>query len=541
MTTAMKNTLAIICIVLFASTMYLLTLRGAPGNPTPATAELLEGETNPFELSPERGRFAHVMALGETGKYELSQQLAEFVYPDVGYYNGKFYGYFAPGIAYMALPFYEWGKQYGMSQVFTFGFVSLMSILALVFLYLIGREILGLPMWAAMLAVLIFAFGSTAWSYAITLYQHHVTTLFALAAFYAAWRFKGGAKPGAPTAVVAPGSGWWGLVVWACYALAFTIDYPNIILLLPVMVYFLLVSLRTETTDRGFRVALRPAAIITMVVFILITAAHFSFNTEHFGGPTRLAGGIIGYKTILENNLLNHPDPEAVIAAHAAQKDVVSFFREENFPEGISVLFFSSDRGLFFYGPIFILAIFGAWRLARRKAASSGEPRSPRFAGERGSLEVWSLIGLVLANIFLYASWGDPWGGWAYGTRYMTLTMSVLSLFVASWLAAEPQKLWKKLLALVLFLYSSAIGLLGALTTNAIPPHSEAIGLKTGWNFLRNWEFFRNGRSGSFFYRVFASEQVSLTDYFALIYAAVVCVALVLLFVVPLFEHRHDD
>src|SRR3989344_6669780 len=315
MTTAMKNTLAVICIVLFASTMYLLTLRGAPGNPTPATAKSLECETNPFELSPERGRFAHVMALGETGKYELSQQLAEFVYPDVGYYNGKFYGYFAPGIAYMALPFYEWGKQYGMSQVFTFGFVSLMSILALVFLYLIGREILGLPIWAAMLAVLIFAFGSTAWSYAITLYQHHVTTLFALAAFYAAWRFKNGGR----------WSGLWGLVVWACYALAFTIDYPNIILLLPVMVYFLLVSLRTETTDRGFRITLRPAAVITMVVFILITAAHFSFNTEHFGGWNKLAGGIIGYRTILEQGLLKHPDPEAVIAAHAAQKDVVGF------------------------------------------------------------------------------------------------------------------------------------------------------------------------------------------------------------------------
>lgn len=515
MTNSAKNILAITFIVLFASTMYFLTLRGVPGNPTPATAKSLEGPTNPFELSPERGRFAHVMSLGETGKYELTQQLADFVYPDVGYYKGKFYGFFAPGIAYMALPFYEWGKQYGMSQVFTFGFVSVMSVLALVFLFLIGREILGMPIWAALLACVIFAFGSTAWSYAITLYQHHVTTLFALAVFYAAWRFKGGGA----------WSGLWGLVVWTCYALAFTVDYPNVILLLPVMVYFLLVSLRAETTDRGFRIALRPAAVITMAAFILITGMHFSFNAEHFGSWNKLAGGIVGYKTILDNGLLNHPDPEAAIAARATQKNVVGFFSEENFPNGISVLFFSSDRGMFFYGPIFILALFGAWHLARRK----------------GNLETWALIGLALTNIFLYASWGDPWGGWAYGTRYMTLTMSVLSLFVAAWLSAEPQKVWKKIVALVLFLYSSAVALLGALTTNAIPPRPEAIGLKTGYNFLQNWEFFKDGRSGSFFYRMFASEHMSLTDYFVLIYAAVVCVAFVLLFIVPLFEHRHDD
>ncbi|MEY4731920.1 MAG: hypothetical protein RL681_866 [Candidatus Parcubacteria bacterium] len=515
MSNTLKNVVALTFIVLFACTMYAMTLRGLPGNPTPATAESLEGETNPFELSPERGRFAHVMALGDTGKYELSQQLADFAYPDVGYYNGKFYGFFAPGIAYMALPFYEAGKSYGMSQVFTFGFVSVMSVLALVFLYLIGREVLGLPVWAAMLACIIFAFGSTAWSYAITLYQHHVTTFFALSAFYAAWRFKGGGR----------WSGLWGLLVWAWYALAITIDYPNAFLLLPVMVYFLLVSLHTENTARGFRLSLRPAALVTMAAFIVITGVHLAFNATHFGGWQQVAGGLTSYRSILEQGLLGHANPETAIAARTTKQDVVQFFHEENFPEGISVLFFSSDRGLFFYGPIFILAIFGAWQLARRK----------------GNLEVWSLIGLVLANIFLYASWGDPWGGWAYGTRYMTLTMSILSLFVVAWLAAEPQRIWKNILALTLFMYSSAIALLGALTTNAIPPHSEAIGLSTGWNFMRNWTFFKNGQSGSFFYRSFVAEHMPLADYFVLIYAAVVCVAFTLLFIVPLFEHRHED
>jgi hypothetical protein len=514
MNSSLKNISAILLIVIFATTMYVLTLRGVPGNPTPATAKSLEGPTNPFELSPERGRFAHVMSLGETGKYELTQQLADFVYPDVGYHDGRFYGFFAPGIAYMALPFYEFGKQYGLSQVVTFGFVSFISVLALVLLYLVGREILGLPVWASLLACLIFGFGSTAWSYAVTLYQHHVTTFFALASFYAAWRFRTGGR----------WSSLWGFVVWACYALAFTIDYPNLFLLLPVMVYFAFGSFRAEHTERGIRIGFRSAALITIAVFLAIMALHFSFNAEHFGAWNKLAGGIIDYRTILEDNLLDHPDPEAAITARAAQKSVVGFFHEDNFNEGVSVLFFSSDRGMFFFGPIFILALFGAWHLARRK----------------GNLETRSLIGLVLTNIFLYASWGDPWGGWAYGTRYLTLTMSVLSLFIAAWVAAEPRKLWKGMLAFALFLYSSAVGLLGALTTNAIPPRSEAVGLNMGWNFLQNWEFFKDGRSGSFFYRVFAEPHISLDEYFAMIYAVLVFVALVLLFVIPRFERSHD-
>ena len=60
----------------------------------------------------------------------------------------------------------------------------------------IARQVFRLPLWAALSAVIIFAFGCTAWSYAITLYQHPVTVFFMLSGFYAVWRFSQGGRLG---------------------------------------------------------------------------------------------------------------------------------------------------------------------------------------------------------------------------------------------------------------------------------------------------------------------------------------------------------
>src|SRR3990167_452440 len=96
--TVHKNKFALALIVVLAATFYAATLRGVAGNP-PASAfkNNLDQATRPLELSPERGRYAHVLALGEHNTYELDQELAAAVYPDIGYYEGKFFSYFAPG------------------------------------------------------------------------------------------------------------------------------------------------------------------------------------------------------------------------------------------------------------------------------------------------------------------------------------------------------------------------------------------------------------------------------------------------------------
>ncbi|MCL5774636.1 MAG: hypothetical protein M1333_00320 [Patescibacteria group bacterium] len=167
--------------------------------------------------------------LGDYHTYDIGRELANAVYPDVGFYNGKFFSLFAPGLAYMDMPFYLLGRHFHLSQVFSFGFISLVSILVLAVLYQIAVKILKLPLWASVFAVLVYAFATTSWSYAITLYQHQVTVFFTMSAFYAVWKYSRGNKM----------SWLWAAWAWLAYGLAISVDYPNALLMLPVMVYLL--------------------------------------------------------------------------------------------------------------------------------------------------------------------------------------------------------------------------------------------------------------------------------------------------------------
>ena len=511
----MKNKLAIIFIVLITASLYALTLHGVPGNPGPALIkDNLDQATKPFELSPERGRYAHVVALAETGHYELSQEWANAVYPDVGYVNGKFYSFFAPGISYMATPFYLLGKEYDLAQVFTFGFVSLISILAMVFLYKIAREILLLPVWASLFAVFVFAFGSTAWSYAITLYQHHITLFFILSSFYAVWKYRAGGVA----------SIFWAIYVWIAYALAISIDYPNAILMLPVMIYFLISSFQIVTKEQEYKVKFKLAILYTFLVFIVISGFHAYHNEHYFGSWKAVSGGIPGYKTILEQNIFAQENAEAEIKRLHQEKKIVGFFKEVNVPRSFYTLTVSPDRGIALYVPILLLGLLGIYRV--RKSLTP---------------EIVTLLGLIGINFFFYSSWGDPWGGWAYGPRYLIPSMAFLSLFLSMWLSKGRWEISKKFLAFVLFAYGSAIALLGVLTTNAVPPKIEADFLGLKYNFLYNLDFFMDGKSGSFLYNTYFFKTLSLQDYFLLIYIALLILVTVVLFIMPLFETKHES
>lgn len=193
-------------------------------------------------------------------------------------------------------------------------------------------------------------------------------------------------------------------------------------------------------------------------------------------------------------------------------------------PNGFFVLLFGDERGLFFFSPLFLFSLLGILYALRKK-----EERTVYIVP----------IALIVVNIFLYSSWGDPWGGWAYGPRYLIACMPWLALFVGVALSRGRFLTLKKLLALILFLFSSAIALLGALTSNAVPPKSEAVLLpiKT-YNFLHSLPFLRDSRSSSFVYTTYASSHISLVGYFILIYMVIAIIAVTVLL---LSRRRHHE
>ena len=100
-----KNYLIIAGIIVLGILFYGLTLRGDVGNPSSSEFKnKLDTPTSAFELSPERGRYVHVVALAETGKFNITKDWAEVAFPDVGVSNdGRYYSFFAPGVAYQSI------------------------------------------------------------------------------------------------------------------------------------------------------------------------------------------------------------------------------------------------------------------------------------------------------------------------------------------------------------------------------------------------------------------------------------------------------
>lgn len=505
----MKDRLAIISIVAVGLLLYGLTLHGVWGNPGPSEIlGKLDQTSKPFELSPERGRYSHIYSMAEDHTYELSAAWARVVYPDVGVYNGKFYSFFAPGVSYMAVPFYLLGRDYDLGQVFSFAMIALFSIAALICLYKICRNIFNLPIWASLFSAFVFGFVSTAWSYAVTLYQHHVMVFFMLFAFYSTWKFSKRGK----------WSFMWAIFVGLSYGLAIFIDYPNAILIFPVMVYFISTVLSVAFSEHNFKISIRWVGSVALAAFMIITCIQFYHNDRYYGSWKNLAGGIPSYH-LPEKNATSTP------AVKEDSKDVVGFFTEEHIPMSFYTLIFSTDRGLLFFCPVFLLAFIGIY-IIRKKLAT----------------EHVVLIWLVIVNVFLYSSWGDPWGGWAFGPRYLIPSMAVLSIFIAIFLAEKPQVLPKRIAAFILGLYGIFVALIGVLTTNAIPTYVEGIFLPAKkYNYLLNLDFIKHGMSDSFIFNNYFSRTMSLARYAVLIYIFLVILLSVILFVLPKFSNQNDN
>ena len=530
-----KDTIIIIGIILLGMLMYGLTLRGNLGNPTAEQFKNnLDQPTNAFELSPERGRYVQVANMAESGKYDLSKTWADIAYPDVGVSSdGKFNSFFAPGVSYFTLPFYLVGAKFRFGQIATFAAESLVSIITLVFIYLTGLRIFGLPRWAAFFAVLTYGFASTSWGYAITLYQNAFTACFIITGFYATWRF---AHTDSRYRFL------YAAYIWLAYALAFFVDYPNAVLMLPVMVYFAASTFSLKKIEEGIALSVHWSAILTVVVFIFVMGLQFWHNATYYGGWRHLAGELHDYKHASIFAATTTPTTTPIharmvsatplIAGTVAtgttvikNKTAVGFFHEKAVPTGLFILLLGDERGLLFFSPIFLFAFLGVGYALQKK-----DGKGPAYAVP---------ISLIVVNIFLYSAWGDPWGGWAYGPRYLIPSMPWLALFVAVALSRGPFSAAKKILGYGLFLFSSAVALLGALTSNAIPPKTEAILLPVkSYNFIKDIGFLEDNRSSSFMYKTYLHNDLSLLEYFTIIYLLIALVAAVTLLLS--YNHHHE-
>lgn len=479
---------ALICVAAFA-----LAVRGNHGNPTSTELNSIEWkEEGPFELSPERGRYALAYSLVEDKSFQFSLPVARFTTPDLGYTDGKYVSLFAPGVSYVLIPGYILGKMFGAAQVGAYAMIALFAVLNGLLIYLIARA-LGAKAIPAAIGAMAFLFGSPAFAYGVTLYQHHVSTFLILASLAMLLKTR---------------SLWATAVVWFFCAWSIPVDYPNLVLMAPIGLYALGRLVTFFRQEGGVIMRFHSAGVVTSLT-VLIPLLFFTwFNTMSYGNPWQLSGTVQAVKEIDELGLPTRSalDEETALMAtseEVREKTAVGFFKARNMLNGLYVQFVSPDRGIIFYTPIMLFSILGAIALHKRNPSA-----------------LTLMLSVIGAAVVLYSLWGDPWGGYAFGSRYLIPAYSLLSILVALALQTYGRKISFVLLLYLTFIYSASVNSLGAITTSALPPSVEIASLEAlsgkdeEYTYMRNWKYLTEGKSKSYVYNQLAHPYLTPFTYY---------------------------
>ncbi len=502
---SLTNRLLVSLLVLFVAIVLAVSVRGLMGNPTATQlSDLKWRENGPFELSPERGRFALLYSMAEDKSLTFSTEIGKFAEPDVAVSNGKYVSLFAPLVSFVAYPGYIIGKYFGAAQVGTFATVAVFGLLNMLLIRQIVIRMGGTKA-AATVAGLVFLFATPAFAYAVNLYQHHLSTFLILLSIYALLKFKK-----IPALIV---------VFFLC-ATAIPLDYPNLFFLFPLGVYAFAQIFSYEKVRERVSLGVNFYRFLTLFIMILPILFFVGFNKASYNNPFQLSGTLQSVKDIQ-----GRKDAATLAAAKnikqnetVHKKTAIALFRTRNMLNGFYILLLSPDRGIIYYAPIVLFGI-GGFLVALKKKA--------RLVGV--------LAAIIGANLLLYSMWGDPWGGWAFGARYLIPSYAVLAIFTGILLSQ-----WnKKLLFLVFFvpvaLYSIAVNSLGAITTSAMPPQVEVLALEkaTGtvqkYTYERNWDMLVSGNSKSFVYQTFVRGYLGSVQFYILIVSSVSIVVICLI------------
>jgi len=494
-------------IILCSGLIIALSIRGIPGNPKPH--ELLATEwmdNGPFELSPERGRFALLYSFVEEKTVFFTRPLAEFSMPDLGYTNGRFVSLFAPAVSFIAMPGYLVGREFNAAQVGAFGTIAVFALVNMLLIRAIAVR-LGLHTVAAAIAMLVFLFASPAYAYAVTLYQHHISTFLILLSLYL---------------YISSTSLWATSIIWFLCAAAIPIDYPNLFLMFPIGLAELVKQLRITHDRRGITSRISLYAPLTLVSMILPLYFFFWFNQLSYGNPMQFSGTVQTAKQHhFSSNLQELPTEvisESTTSAttKSSEKNAVGFFSTRGLVNGLYILLVSQDRGLLYFTPVMLLGLIGAFSLYRRNRA----------------LTVLG-VSIITINILFYAMYGDVWGGWAFGSRYLIPTYAILSIFIAGFLTARRKHWIMMVLFIVLASYSVLVNTAGALSSNANPPKVQVLelervsGIEQKYTVMRNIDKLKFG-SKSYIYQAHLNQYMTSWQFYQGMGGAILAMVFVL-------------
>ena len=492
----MKYIVIITAITLISFLLLVLTIKGKIHDGK------LDFQTNysietggPYELSINTGRYALTQAIVDNHSFFLTKDQAKFAAPDVVAYKDRFFSIFTPGIAFLAVPLYIIGKYFGVPQLFSYFLNVIFALLDILVIARLARKFKS-GLTVSLLAGLIFIFATNALAFSQSFTQHLVSTFIIIAMLTLAPDYHKKRNV---------------LAIGILYGLGFLADFPNVILGLPIIIYLLAKQLEIKFNGK-IELKLRLAVVLFAAGLLPILAVFGYYNSITSGNPLKLA------QSIGKTNQFNENQPPAKIAkvpeniyySNEIKTPLRSFlpFDTRNELNGLYTLIISDERSWIFYSPILLLGIIGL-----------------AIASRRRDLTVIATLSIAVVGLdyILYSSFGDPWGGWSFGPRYLIPAAAISSAGIAIVIEKYKSKvlLWPIFLALVY--YSTAVNVFGVLTTIAVPPKVEAVALNVPipYTYENNLNLLKSGLNMSLIYNLFLSKSVKPMAYALYLFTAI--------------------
>lgn len=436
----------------------------------------------PFETSNSRSRYALTEAIVENNSITFNQKQAQFAAPDLVGYNGKLFSVFTPGVSFVGVPFYIFGKQFGAPQIFTYLSTLFFALFNICLITKLGRK-LGAGVYESLIGGILFIFGTNAFIYSLTFTQHHLSTAVILMAILNALSNRTFIN---------------NILFGMLFGAGILMDIPNGLMMLPIAVYVLYkhVSFYEESDKIKLSIKLNfVALVIGLIPFLSLFAL---YNYQLTGSYTKFSQSLGRADITKEGEVIQRQKESKV--QNPFEKG--SFYNTRKQLNGIYILLVSNERGWLYYSPIIVIGILGLIIASRKKEAKT---------------LVNLFVAVILFCFISYASFADVWGGWSFGPRYLIPASALACTGIGIAIQKFKKNLLFFLIFIVLAIYSIFVNTLGAMTTSAIPPKAEAAALSKPipYTYEYNLELAEMNKSSSLFYNLFFYNYYSLGEYLA--------------------------
>lgn len=473
----MRKNIKILSLFLFFGITILLIMAGIKGKVGETLLYQSSDVKNieisgPFESSGSTSRYALTEAIVEDKTIILNEQRAKFASPDVAEYNGKYFTLFTPGVSFIGVPFYFIGKILKIPQILTFLSSSIFAIINMGLIIYLGRKF-GLGFYASLLSGFLFLFATNALSYSFTFTQHQASTMIILLGTLNALGKRNSVN---------------NIIYGLLYGIGLFIDIPNGLMMLPQVIYILLRHFEIKWGSEKLRLkfSLNYTTILVGLIPILILFGLYNyFLTNSFTQIAQAVGRTEDFSAQAE-----------FVSDSLTQKEFSGYTLEtRGLINGLPILLVSNQRGLFYYNSVVVFGLI-SYILFYRK----------------NHKKIWLLLifSIVIVNILTYSMHLDPYGGWAFGPRYLIPATALLSIGIGKFFQQNKSFLYY-LIPLVICFYGVGVNVLGAMTSTQVPPKVEAVMLlkETPYTYVYNWQLLGEGKISSLLYNALYANKIS--------------------------------